>query len=510
MRVLTRQQSRELDRLAMEEHQISGESLMGAAGGQVAETVKGMLSGTHNPRVAVVCGAGNNGGDGLAAAAQLGSGGFQVDVYSLVSEGAITGDPEIFFQACKKKHLPLVCGPRIPASHPHYDLLVDALLGTGFKGAIRSDLVPWVEWINGLDCPVVSIDVPSGVDAETGAVMGAAVRADKTVTMGYLKTGLVLNPGRSYCGDLIPVEIGFPPMVDQLGGFRWSLFDSGQIKSWLPPIPPDTYKHRQGKVLILAGSVGMTGAAALTSLAALRAGAGLTVTCAPASLNAIYETKITEGMTLSCPDEGKGYLSLNNYSQIESYLGWCDALALGPGVGDAPETEELLEKLILAVDKPLVIDADGLRPLQGGFDYSRIRAPFVITPHPGELSLITGQEVEEVKNNFLASIAGFMTRFPGILVAKNAPTCTASGSEGVINTSGNPGLATGGTGDVLTGVIAALLAQLEQVVPIFEVVQTAVYLHGLAGDLAAAQHGQRGLLASDLLAALPSALRQYE
>lgn len=508
MHLLTREQSRQLDSLAMTTYSISGKTLMGNAGRCIAEAVKTISSPMCDPHIGIICGKGNNGGDGFAAGAVLAEGGYRVSIYSLPQRDEITGDAAHFFRSCIDENLPIRFGKDIPTEMPQFDLLIDAILGTGFKGELAADLLLWVQLINGSSCQVVAADIPSGVDANTGAVNPQAVQADETVTMQYGKIGMALGAGRSHAGKLIVADIGFPAIIEELEGRKWSLLNEHEIKQIVKPLDPQTHKHSQGKVLLVAGSTGMTGAAYLSTMGALRAGAGLTITCAPASLHPVYETKITEGMTIPCEDDGKGYFLPDNFDTIAQWFDWCDVIAIGPGLGSAHETTQLVERLLLESPKPLVLDADGFRALyQNKYLLIDVVQPLVLTPHYGELAQLSHMPVHEIKTNIIGAIDQFMTDFKGVLVAKNAPTCIAWEKNGVINSTGNPGLATGGTGDVLTGMIASFLAQGFSGV---EAAKLAVFLHGMAGDVIAENKGQRGMIASDLLEALSGVMKAYE
>jgi NAD(P)H-hydrate epimerase len=507
MRVLTRKQSRALDRIAIDEMGIPGTTLMENAGKAVAEQALQMLESRGAAKVAVLCGKGHNGGDGFVAALQLKNAGVEVEVYALPEAKEIQGDPEFFYRQCREADLTVIHGSEILPTGS-YRLIIDGLLGTGFRGELRSPIDRWTQWINAQQVPVLAIDVPSGVDANSGLVAESAVRATATVTMGYVKVGMLLQPGKSYCGNILPVDIGFPAILDQLPGAAWATSDEKLPEKYLTPPPADSYKHRQGKVLIIAGSTGMTGAATMSTLGALRTGVGLTVTCAPSSLNPIYEVNLMEGMTLSCEDAGRGYFGLDNYSEIEPFFTWSDVLLIGPGLGSAGATHNLVEKILLSYDKPIVIDADGLRVLaHDPHLITKIASPFVITPHYGELGAILERDHAAIKAELPEVLEDFMADFPGVLVAKNAPTCVAYRDRVVINTTGNQGLATAGTGDVLAGMIAGLIAQ---GIPLFEAAQLGVYLHGKAADKALTTRGYRGLLSSDLLDTIPEVIRSYE
>ena len=506
MRLLTRNQSQILDQVSMEKMGISGLTLMENAGKEVARVSGSVLEGEKKEKqIVICCGKGNNGGDGFSAALHLNQ--YNLTIFSIPEKSDISGDSLHFYTKCIEKGIKIIHGYELPISK-EYDLIIDGLIGTGFSGGMRTPLKKWTKWINQQDCTVVAIDIPSGVNANTGSASEDAVKADFTVTMGWTKVGMMLNPGSRYCGKVYPVHIGFPDVLDQLEGMKWRSFEEELALGNLTKPDLGTYKHRQGKVLILAGSNGMTGAATLSTIAALRSGAGLTMTSAPESLNFIYETNLMEGMTFVCKDGGDGYLAEQNFEEIHSHLDWCDVILIGPGLGARETTRQLIERIILSSEKPLIIDADGLRCFIKNSDlFHQISAPFIITPHYGELASILGKDIQEIQSNFPDSLESFLHEFPGVIVAKNAPTCTAFRNEIVINTTGNPGLATAGTGDVLAGIISSFLAQ---GIPAFEAAQCGVYIHGLAGDIASEDLGYRGLIAGDLLEIIPEAIKQYE
>jgi NAD(P)H-hydrate epimerase len=507
MRLLTKEQSRELDRRAQDEFGISDQELMGNAGQKIAEAVVKHLADQHDPCIGIICGKGNNGGDGFAAAAILKSKGFRVHLFYLGDESSLSGAPRHYYEQCIQQGLAVDFYTNLPDELPEFNLVIDCLLGTGFKAPLREVMVPWVQWINSLDADVVSADIPSGVEANTGRLDPVAVHADLTVTMGLGKLGLYLEPGKSHAGIIQVVDIGFPE-IDKLDGRQWHLTTEQNVHSWLKPLQSRTHKHAQGKVLLVAGSTGMTGAAYLATMGALRSGAGLAVACAPASLDSIYEIKITEGMTVPCEDEGQGYLSVNHYPVIEDWFDWCDAIVIGPGLGQAEGTRELVKKLIRSAPKPLILDADGLRAAyEDPTILNAAQYPVVLTPHYGEFSRLVNLSPDKIQQNLVATIDRFLEKINCILVLKNAPTCLAWNHTGFVNSSGNPGLATGGTGDVLSGVIGGLLAQGHEPE---KAAVLGVYLHGKAADEVAVEKGQRGLLASDLLSHIPSVLKAYE
>lgn len=508
MRVLTASQSHDLDRIASKNFNIPARDLMKNAGRRLAEIVKEQIDDQLDAGIAIVCGKGSNGGDGYAAACFLVEWGFQIDVFSTVQARTIQNPAKMYLTLLEQKGEKVRFLKSPPRKHDPYQVCVDSVLGTGIKGKVQRNTAVWLKWINSLDSMVVSADIASGLDADVGFADPSTVKADVTVTMGYPKLGMCINQGPEYCGQIIPADIGFPDLPDNLAGTNWSLFDESDVYQYLPPLKKDTYKHHQGKVLVLAGSTGMTGAAVLSSMAALCSGAGLVKTFAPQSLNPIYEIKMTEVMTIPCEDDGRGFFSLDNLELINDHLEWCDVLIIGPGLGTNEETQALVKALLTSASKPIVVDADGLCPSFGNLKLIKeINAPFVMTPHYGELSKMMSITVPDLKSELPDHLVGVANNMKGVLVAKNAPTICSQADRGVINSSGNQGLATAGTGDVLTGIIASLMAQ--GLNP-FEAAQLGVFLHGKAADLTAQDTGQHGLVASDLLYSVSKAINEYE
>ena len=372
---------------------------------------------------------------------------------------------------------------------------------------MKDELLLWTAWLNE-DQITVSADIPTGVNANTGHVATGAVCAGQTITMGFEKLGMALEPGKSHSGSIHQEDIGFPNIIDDLEGRKWSVIQDDDIRSILHPLKKTTHKHVQGKVLVLAGSTGMTGAAYLTSIAALRSGAGLVITFAPESLHSVYERKITEGMTVPCGDDGKGYFTLSNYDTIMEKIAWCDTMVIGPGLGGNDDTALLVEKLVQHVNKPLVIDADGLRPFYGNEAlFNSIKGNFIITPHLGEFSRLTGESVENVRTDYPKAIESFISDFNGVLLAKYSPSLVAWESKGCVNSTGNPGLATAGSGDVLTGIVASFIAQ---GMSTEDAAKLGMYIHGKAGDQLANAISQRGMIASDLLIHIGKVISDYE
>lgn len=506
MRLLIREQAQELDRIAIKQMGIPGVDLMGKAGIAVAEYAQNMIAGIHNPKVAIICGKGNNAGDGYKAALELQKVGITPQLFIIPDKNEIIGDSLFFYEKCVKENIVLTHSINPPKQK--FDLIVDALLGTGFKGELRAPILDFTKWINTQKSLVLSIDIPSGVNANSGNIAEYAISADVTVTMGMTKVGMTLEPGKAHCGEIIPVDIGFPDIYDELPGMKYRMVSEDLAYKYLKMPDVNTYKHRQGKVLVIAGSRGMTGAAILASLGAIRSGAGLVTTFAPASLNNIYETNIIEGLTVSCEDNGKGYFTDKNYDEIEKYFDWSNTILIGPGLGQSESTKELVKNIITNYEKPMVIDADGLSCFADNLElFNEIKSDYIITPHYGELAKLININTPEMIDNIIEYLQKFMQDFNGTLVAKNAPTLITHSNEVVINSTGNQGLATGGTGDVLAGVITSFIAQ---GIPTQIAAELGVFIHGKAADMVTEQKGYRGLIASDLLDTLPRAIMTYE
>ena len=513
MKLITSEQMRGLDRAAIEEYGLPGVVLMENAGRAVAQEAERMLGEEALfARVVVVCGRGNNGGDGFVAARHLSEQAIDVDIYLLAAIEELTGDAATNCLIAQQMGLPIFPNPtdeQLAAALAEADLVIDAILGTGVAGEVHGPARVAIEAINQSSQLVLAVDIPSGLSADTGAVLGEAVVADTTVTFGLPKVGHYCYPGRSYCGRVEVADISLPLALLSDPALTTNLTEA--LDAWLrlPGRRPDMHKGEAGRLLIVAGSVGMTGAAALAGMAAARAGAGLVTLAVPASLNDILEVKCTEVMTLPLPETDRRSLAPEAAGPILDFAGRCDAVALGPGLSQAPATVELVRSLISQIAVPLVVDADGLNACAGAAELLASRpAPTVCTPHPGELARLIPQTVPAIQADRIEAARQAARELGCVVVLKGAGTVTAT-PEGTawVNPTGNAGMATGGVGDVLTGVIGALLAGGATAE---DAAVSAVFYHGLAGDLAAADLGQRGLIASDLLDRLPAALASGE
>jgi ADP-dependent NAD(P)H-hydrate dehydratase / NAD(P)H-hydrate epimerase len=519
MKIVTPIQMREIDRRSIEDLGIPGENLMERAGAAVAAAVESLLPPDRSePFVVLLAGKGNNGGDALVAARRLSEKGIKTVTFLLAEAVTLKGDAALNLDRLARDRSPLRelldddGFAYLRMNLLQADCIVDGIFGTGFKGSTRGIAAEVIELVNQTTdlnprIRVVSIDIPSGLDGEAGKVAGAAIRADLTVTMGLPKTGMVRGDGLNSCGRIIVADIGFPPSVIDEVSTALELITGSELSGLIPPRPRSSHKGGYGHLLVLAGSPGMTGAAALASMAALRAGAGLVTLGIPESLNPILEEKCTEVMTLTLPETSAGTLSPDAIPEILDFCRNIDVAAIGPGLSRNSETGELVRELVRSCPVPLIIDADGLNLIADDLLVLKdAHSELILTPHPGEMCRLDGCKKEEL----FADREGTARRFARdnnlILVLKGAGTLIAS-PEGPlrINLNGNPGMATGGTGDILTGLIAGFMAQ---GLKGGDAACLGVYVHGAAGDQAAEKVGEISLIASDLLRAIPVVLKE--
>lgn len=509
MKILTAAQMREADRRTIEELGLPGVVLMECAGRAVVEAIEERCGDLAPGPVAILCGKGNNGGDGLVVARHLLDRGWQVKVVLLADAAAIAGDARLNLEILRRlpADISVVTGlaaleallPELSASV----LLVDALLGTGLATPVEGLYARAIDWINTHPSPVVAVDIPSGLDATSGCVLGAAVQADLTVTFAAAKLGEVIHPGVALCGELLVADIGIPQSllaVEACG----ILLDADEVAPLLPPRPANGHKGSFGHLLLVAGSSGKSGAAAMAATAALRAGAGLVTVAAPQATQTVLALKLTEAMTAPLA-EVDGGLALAALDELQRLWRGKTVLAIGPGLGQGAETVALVRRLLREVPLPLVIDADGLNALAGDLAALQTRpcGTTILTPHPGEMARLAGISVAEVEADRVGVARAFAETHGVIVVLKGARTVIAAADGGIfINPTGHAGLASGGSGDVLTGMIAGLLAQ--GAAPVAAAC-SGVWLHGRAADRLLPRSGTAGLLATDLLPEIPAA-----
>lgn len=506
MKFCTSAEMRRLDEKAIKECGIPGVVLMENAARAAAYCCRRHFGDLAGRRVAMVCGRGNNGGDGLVMARIFHGWGALVRIFLLGAVNQIKGDARTNLEIVFKMGLEVVEIPdeaHLDRLQLHgADLIVDAILGTGLSAEVRGMYRQVIESINIRKTPVASVDIPSGLDADTGRIWGVAVRADLTITCGLPKIGLLLPPGDALVGTLEVVDIGLPPHVLSEADPGKELITEESLAGMLPARPRNAHKGRFGHVLIVAGSTGKTGAAAMTAAAAVRSGAGLVTVAVPATLNHILEIKTTEAMTEPLPEDGQGFLTPEALDRVLALAEGKTVLALGPGLGQTPGVKTLVRELVTRCPLPLVMDADGLNALADAVDLLRqARRQVILTPHPGEMARLTGSRVEAVNHDRLGMARDFAGKFGVVLALKGYRTVVAAPDGRLyLNTTGGPYMASGGMGDILTGIIAALVAQ---GLPVLEAAELGVYVHGLAADMASTQRPM-GLAASDLLDQLPS------
>jgi NAD(P)H-hydrate epimerase len=510
MKVLTAAAMRELDRRTIEELGLPGLVLMENAGRGAAEAICARFAALCPGPVLILCGRGNNGGDGLVIARHLRDAGWQVQVLLLAERTVLSGDAAAMLAIYERSGGVVVTTADAAALAAALQqaapcrLCVDALLGTGIARAPAGVVASAIDWLNGQAAPVVAIDLPSGVDASSGALPGAAVQAALTVTFAFPKVGLVSYPGAGLAGEVVTVPIGIPRVLADAAPDDCRLVDGAEARALLPPRPVDGHKGTFGHLLVVAGSLGKSGAATMTATAGLRAGAGLVTLACPADLQPIVAAQLVEVMTapLTAVD---GAVSLQAMGALLELSDDKQALALGPGLGTGAETAALVRRLLKESPLPAVVDADGLNALAGHLEVLAQRGgrPTVLTPHPGEMARLTGRPVAAIQADRIGAARDFAVAHGVVLVLKGARTVTA-GPDGriYINASGHAGMASGGMGDVLTGLIGGLLAQGMDAAA---AAALGVYLHGRAGDRLRDRFGAAGLLAGDLLPELPAA-----
>jgi NAD(P)H-hydrate epimerase len=511
MKLVTAAEMRELDRKAIEEVGIPSLVLMENAGRTTYRILRREFA---NPSpVAVIAGRGNNGGDGSVVARYLAQAGIPVAIFLVAGRDQVKGDALVNLEIAARMGLEIVEVREEQDLNPlahrlaRSGLIVDALLGTGLNSEVRGLMRLVIDEINRMRPPVLAVDIPSGLCADTGQALGAAVRAQVTVTYGWPKIGQILPPGRDYAGRLWQVDISIPPELAR--EVPAELAEAAEMRALLPPRPWGGHKGNFGHLVVIAGSAGKTGAAALASEAAVRSGAGLVTLGIPASLNDILEAKITEAMTLPLPEAiGERALGMKALEPLQNFLENKTAAALGPGLGTHPETGELVRRLTRDLPLPMVIDADGVNALAGAPELVKTAAgPRILTPHPGEMARFLGTTTQAVQADRLGTARKAAAAANAVVVLKGAQTLVADAQGRVsVNATGNPALASGGTGDVLTGLIGGFLAQ--KLDP-WDAARLGVYLHGLAADFFVDRSGPRGLIAGDLLLIFPEVLGEF-
>jgi hydroxyethylthiazole kinase-like uncharacterized protein yjeF len=551
MKVVTPAQMGEIDRIAINEYGIPGIVLMENAALKVVDEIEKTLGIVSCKKILIFAGKGNNGGDAFAVARHLFNKGAEIIVYIIADKNSIKGDAAINLMILDKMGVEIVetgksseigdtieiiesdeigesaendeAGETVEVSGASSmkdrelikqlktqlasaDLIVDGIFGTGLKGKIKGMASQIINMTNSYSKTVISIDIPSGVNGTTGEVTGACIKADKTVTFALPKIGLILYPGCEYAGELVVADIGIPLKAINSMDIKTNIIDKNIISQWIPKRDKQTNKGDYGRVLIISGSKGMTGAGCLTAKAAHRSGAGLVYLAVPESLGDIYSSSLTETITIPLKDEGRRYIMMENIELIKKQMEGKDAIAIGPGLSLNNSTIEAVHWIVEHSTVPLVLDADALNAVaRNVFLLKKLKTTAVITPHPGEMARLTGKTIEQIQKDRINVAKEFACKWNVITVLKGWRTVIAL-PDGIIyiNLTGNPGMATAGTGDVLTGLIAGLIAQ--GIHPSYAAC-AGVYIHGLAGDMAASRIGEHGIIASDLVEEIPIAMK---
>ena len=537
MKVVTAEEMRGIDRETIEGYGIPGVVLMERAGLAVASKIKDLIG---RKRVIIVSGGGNNGGDGLVVARHLHNEGWDVKVFLTSRIEDLKGNALLQYKAAVKFGVDIRPIKEFLTGHStlitRHSIIVDALLGTGLSKKVTGTLAEVIRLLNTSNMPIISVDIPSGISSDNGQVMGEAVNADYTFTFGLPKRGHLLHPGAMHTGRLFVENIGFPDRLLKSDRLHVELLEKKDVAILIPERQRYSHKGTYGHVLVVAGSKGKTGAAFMAAKACLRSGAGLVTIGIPESLADIFQSRITEEMTLFLSDKGDGILSEKASKAILDFLNEkADILAIGPGIGVSIETEKLMNTLIKNSQKPMVIDADGINSLKGEKEiFSKAKAPIILTPHPGEMARLLQQSenksqklsppptppprggrvregvkaslselIAHIEQNRINIAVSFAKETGTYLVFKGIPTIIAApDGKAFINSTGNPGMATAGAGDVLTGMISGFLGQ--GITPIQASI-LGVFIHGIAGDIAAYEKGQYSMIAGDIIDKIPAA-----
>ncbi len=504
MKIATREIVREIDRLTIEKYGIPGLVLMENAGRAAADVL--LENFAYAGKVAVFAGGGNNGGDGFVIARHLISEGLDVDTYVVSNPKKYKGDAFTNYKALKKIGGNIVELKDNLRKYKQADVIVDAIFGTGLDREVTGFYKKVIEFINSQGVPTLAVDLPSGLDSNTGYPLGTAVLADVTVTFVLPKLGTSIYPGVEFAGEIYVADITTPNFL--LDDIPYELLSSESVDKILALRYEDTHKGTYGHLFILAGSPGKSGAASLAALGAQRAGTGLVTVGVPKSLHSIIEQKTTEAMTEPLPEtdiETLGAVSVNRTLEIMKERK--SALAVGPGISTTDETREFLYEIIRNSTIPMLIDADAITLVaENPKVLKEAKVPIVLTPHPGEMSRLAGITTEEVQADRVGVSLDFSAKYNVYLVLKGARSIISTPEgEIFINTTGNAGMASGGMGDVLSGIIGGFLAQ--RLSP-SAACRLGVFIHGLAGDIVAHENGEVGMIASDVANALPKAISQ--
>ncbi|MEE4311353.1 MAG: NAD(P)H-hydrate dehydratase [candidate division KSB1 bacterium] len=505
MKISTVSEMRAMDKAAIEKYGIVEHLLMENAGLSAFFVIENAL-GIRGNRFTILCGVGNNGGDGLVIARKIKSNGGQATVHILGDASRFKGAARLNYEIAEKIGLELIHASdteSISNALNDTDVIVDAIFGTGLDREVSGRYADIIEMINESACPVVSVDIPSGVHGDTGQVMGCAVQADYTVTFGGPKVGNLLYPGYDLGGTLYTTYISFPPELHSSGELKIATNDPMP----LAPRRAASHKGDYGKILFIAGSSSYMGAPYFAAMSFLKAGGGLSFLAAPESISPFIANKGSEIIMLPQKETATGSIHPDNKTALLEFAASTDMVVMGPGLSLNEETRVLVRQLAAEIEKPLLIDGDGITAVAEDPGCIRHRkSDTILTPHPGEMSRLVKKEIPEIASDRTGILQNASTDLKSIIVLKGAHSLIGYPDERVfINLSGNPGMATAGSGDVLTGTIAAMRGL---GMTIEDAVRMGVFVHGFAGDIAAETTGADGLLAGDIMESLPDALTE--
>jgi len=515
MKILTAGEMREIDRIAIDEIGIPGPVLMENAGIRITEEILRKFPKIQDENVVVVAGKGNNGGDGFVVARHLHNRGARPTVLLLAAKEDLKGDAALNLAIAEKSGVEVVdastdlCWKKRRMTLFHASVIIDAIFGTGLMKPAEGLFAAAIQDINKAAGYKVAVDIPSGLSSDTFRLIGPAVKADLTVALAAPKIGHVFPPAEEYVGELVRADIGIPPALFESENLKLEMVERAAIVPCFAKRARDAHKGSYGHLLVLSGSLGKTGAAVMAAKAAYRTGAGLVTVGAPVSCVPVIARSMVELMTEPLAETEAGTASSAALPRVLELIKGKDAIVLGPGLSTHPSTAELVLSLIPKLKVPAVIDADGLNILAGHLDVLKAAAaPLVLTPHPGEFARLTGRSIQDVLDGRL-DLAPRFARDNGVfLVLKGYRTLVATPQGRVyVNPTGNPGMATGGSGDVLCGMLGTFIMQEKD---LLGAILAAVYLHGLAGDIGAGKLSERALLAGDLIRSLPEAIKSIE
>lgn len=516
MKIVSGQLMRKIEKIAVLRNNVSSLELMENAGREVVSFLQEKFPSLLRLKVVVLCGKGNNGGDGFVVSRLLREKGVKVSTFLLASKTCCKGEAAVKLKELLKTKskvtelADLEAVTRFKEEIKAADLIVDALLGTGCENRVSLLFEKVIEIVNSLKkTTVVAVDVPSGLNSDNGQLFGPCIAADYTVVLGLVKLGLIVAPGVNFAGELVVKDIGIPASALQAEKLNLNYVTLTDILPFCRERSFDRHKGTAGKILVVGGSTGLTGAPCLTAKSALRTGGGTVTIASSTGLNDILESKLVEVMTKPLSQNTDRSISSKATVPLVKMLEQYDVLALGPGLGKNTDTGKLVRNLLRKVKKTIVLDADGLNLISKNPEILKEKkGALVVTPHPGEMSRLIGCSIAEVQKNRVGTALKFAKKYKTITLLKGARTVIALPSgEVFINSTGNPGMATAGAGDVLTGMIASIIGQG------FEPEKAVVYgafIHGLAGDFAKEEKGEHGLVASDIISKIPAAILSIE